>query len=138
MARILESIIGSTDADAERYRTILEDALRAGDLPKKLKKPIAKATILTLAELEADAEEMSSSEEDDDDDDEKVDLAPPAEVATARAAAASDEPSSDLLAMFASRRAERQQGFDAFAAKWERISAEEEAAAPKKKSKKRR
>jgi hypothetical protein len=39
--------------------------------------------------------------------------------------------------MFASRRAERQQGFDAFAAKWERISAEE-AAAPKKKSKKRR
>ena len=135
VARILESIIGSTDEDAERYRTILEDALRAGDLPKKLKKPIAKATILTLAELEADAEEMSSSEEDDDDD-EKVDLAPPAEVATARAAA--DEPSSDLLAMFASRRAERQQGFDAFAAKWERISAEEEAAAPKKKSKKRR
>ena len=64
------------------------------------------------------------------------DVAPPAEVATARAAA--DEPSSDLLAMFASRRAERQQGFDAFAAKWERISAEEEAAAPKKKSKKRR
>ena len=52
--------------------------------------------------------------------------------------AAADEPSSDLLAMFASRRAERQQGFDAFAAKWERISAEEEAAAPKKKSKKRR
>ena len=138
VARILESIIGSTDEDAERYRTILEDALRAGDLPKKLKKPIAKATILTLAELEADAEEMSSSEEDDDDDDEKVDLAPPAEVATARTAAASDEPSSDLLAMFASRRAERQQGFDAFAAKWERISAEEEAAAPKKKSKKRR
>ena len=137
VARILESIIGSTDEDAERYRTILEDALRAGDLPKKLKKPIAKATILTLAELEADAEEMSSSEEDDDDD-EKVDLAPPAEVATARTAAASDEPSSDLLAMFASRRAERQQGFDAFAAKWERISAEEEAAAPKKKSKKRR
>ena len=84
VARILESIIGSTDDDAERYRTILEDALRAGDLPKKLKKPIAKATILTLAELEADAEEMSSSEEDDDDD-EKVDLAPPAEVATARA-----------------------------------------------------
>jgi len=137
VARILESIIGSTDEDAERYRTILEDALRAGDLPKKLKKPIAKATILTLAELEADAEEMSSSEEDDDDD-EKVDLAPPAEVATARTAAASDEPSSDLLAMFASRRAERQQGFDAFAAKWERITAEEEAAAPKKKSKKRR
>ena len=136
VARILESIIGSTDDDAERYRAILEDALRAGDLPKKYKKPIAKATILTLAELEADAEEMSSSEEDDDDDDEKVDLAPPAEVATARAAAASDEPSSDLLAMFASRRAERQQGFDAFAAKWERISAEEEAAAPKKKSKK--
>ena len=137
VARILESIIGSTDDDAERYRTILEDALRAGDLPKKHKKPIAKATILTLAELEADAEEMSSSEEDDDDD-EKVDLAPPAEVATARAAAASDEPSSDLLAMFASRRAERQQGFDAFAAKWERISAEEEPAARKKKSKKRR
>ena len=106
-SRILESIIGSTDDDAERYRAILEDALRAGDLPKKYKKPIAKATILTLAELEADAEEMSSSEEDDDDD-EKVDLAPPAEVATARAAAASDEPSSDLLAMFASRRAERQ------------------------------
>ena len=128
VARILESIIGSTDADAERYCTILEE---------ELKKPISKATILTLAELEADAEEMSSSEEDDDDD-EKVDLAPPAEVATARAAAASDEPSSDLLAMFASRRAERQQGFDAFAAKWERISAEEEAAAPKKKSKKRR
>ena len=65
---------------------------------QKLKKPIAKATILTLAELEADAEEMSSSEEDDDDD-ENVDLAPPAEVATARAVAASDEPSSDLLAM---------------------------------------
>ena len=137
VARILESIIGSTDGDAERYRTILEDALRAGDLPKKYKKAIAKTTILTLAELEADAEEMSSSEEDDDHD-EKVDLAPPVEVATARAAAASDEPSSDLLAMFASRRAERQQGFDAFAAKWERISAEEEAAAPKKKSKKRR
>ena len=46
-----------TDDDAERYRAILEDALRAGDLPKKYKKPIAKATILTLAELEADAEE---------------------------------------------------------------------------------
>ena len=29
VARILESIIGSTDDDAERYRTILEDALRA-------------------------------------------------------------------------------------------------------------
>ena len=43
VARILESIIGSTDDDAERYRAILEDALRAGDLPKKYKKPIAKA-----------------------------------------------------------------------------------------------
>ena len=31
------SIIGSTDDDAERYRAILEDALRAGDLPKKYK-----------------------------------------------------------------------------------------------------
>jgi curved DNA-binding protein CbpA len=156
VARILEAIIGSRDEDAARYRAILEDALSKGDLPKKLRKPIAKA-IFSFAELEADAEELSSSEEeeeeeeneegglDDDadedmdggdaeeeDDDDNVDLAPPAEVATARAAAASDEGSSDLLAMFASRRAERQQGFDAFAAKWVRIS-EAEAAAPKKK-----
>ena len=155
VARILEAIIGSRDEDAARYRAILEDALSKGDLPRKLRKPIAKA-ILSLADLEADAEELSSSDEEDeedgeldddanedmdggdaedddeDDDDDNVDLAPPAEVATARAAAASDEGPSDLLAMFASRRAERQQGFDAFAAKWERIS-EAEAADSKKK-----
>ena len=157
----LEAIIGSTDGDADRYVAMLAKAFKDKELPKRFKKGFdaSKTRVMAIAELEADAEELDSDddedEEDDDDDEEeeddeaKVDLGSESDeepTPTKRKAAArggsgakrpkGGEPPSDLLAMFAARRQERQDGFDAFAARWEETSKREAAQAKGKKKKK--
>ena len=161
VSRILEAIIGSTDGDADRYVALLAKAFKDKELPKRFKKGFdaSKNRVMTIAELEADAEELDSDddeeeEEDDDDEEEeddeaKVDLGSESDeepTPTKRKAAArggsgakrpkGGEPPSDLLAMFAARRQERQDGFDAFAARWEETSKREAAQAKGKKKKK--
>ena len=148
VSRILEAIIGSTDGDADRYVALLAKAFKDKELPKRFKKGFdaSKNRVMTIAELEADAEELDS---DDDDEEAKVDLGSESDeepTPTKRKAAArggsgakrpkGGEPPSDLLAMFAARRQERQDGFDAFAARWEETSKREAAQAKGKKKKK--
>ena len=162
VSRILEAIIGSTDGDADRYVALLAKAFKDKELPKRFKKGFdaSKNRVMTIAELEADAEELDSDdddeeeeddddEEEDDDEEAKVDLGSESDeepTPTKRKAAArggsgakrpkGGEPPSDLLAMFAARRQERQDGFDAFAARWEETSKREAAQAKGKKKKK--
>ena len=163
VSRILESIIGSTDDDAERFVAIVAGAFRTKELPKRFERGFeaSRGGILSVAELESEAVDLDSDddeeeeedededededeEEDDEEDDEaKIDLedseeeedarptpskrrAAPPPKAKAKRSKASDEPPSDLLAMFAARRQERQDGFDAFAARWEEKSKREE------------
>lgn len=109
VSRVLESMIGSDDADIPRYLELLKDKI-----PAKYRKRFEKCTVLTMEEL--DGEDLSDEE-----------MAVP------------EAPTGDLVALIAARQKDRQSGFDAFASKWssfEEISSNEKP--PKKASKRKR
>ena len=158
VTRILESIIASEDDDIQRYVSKISEFFKAKKLPKKFKKTFieTKDKILSLAELDDGLELESEDEEDqffdDDDDDEDVDDLfaddddedeedndPPEAkidlVDSPEKSRPTDDVPSDLVAMFAARRANRESQFDAFAKKWQTV-ADHEATLTKEKKKK--
>lgn len=120
VTRILESIIGSEDDDADRYCAIIQEALDEKKLSfgkkTRAKFEATRHEILGLEEL--DGEDLS-----DEDDEENVET-PKAPV----------EPSTDLLAMFAARRERRESAFAKFEEKWQAVT-EDEARAKTKEQK---
>ncbi|KAH8060167.1 hypothetical protein JL722_5128 [Aureococcus anophagefferens] len=121
VSRILEAIIGSADGDADRYVALLAKAFKDKELPKRFKKGFdaSKTRVMTIAELEADAEELDSDDEEEEEEDDDDD-------GGRRRRGGEGRP----------RERERQDGFDAFAARWEETSKREAAQAKGKKKKK--
>ena len=133
MTRILESMMGSEDVDAERYAELVDKAFKEDKIPRKYRKTFEKTknSVLSIADLEG--EDLDDDDDDDDDEDDgKVDLVD--EVSSA-------PPSTDLLAMFAARREQRESRFDQFAKKWQAVAEDEarrESSSTKKKKKRKR
>lgn len=126
ISRILESMIGSEDLDANRYVEQIEKAFADGKLPSKFKKKFeaTRHHILNLNELEG--EDLEGLDEGDDDEvNDDFDCS-----------AETSEPTSDLLAMFAARREKRERGFEKFAQKWQAASEDEQRRDAKKESNK--
>ncbi|KAJ8604494.1 hypothetical protein CTAYLR_000994 [Chrysophaeum taylorii] len=105
VSRILEAIIGSDDFDPPRYVEIIEQAFRDGKILGKFRKKFdeTKTAILSLSDLEG--EDLSSSSSC------SGEKGAPQEVGT-----------TDLVALIAARRKEREQKFEEFAQKWQAVS----------------